>query len=223
VYRKVVWAFDNDYLPGIGNSSMLDGKARQLLAPILERVAKTIVKYGISANAITLIAFVIGVLAACAIATQYLLLGLSLLLVSRLGDGLDGAVARETRKTDFGGYLDIVLDFAFYGAIPFAFILMNPAQNSIAGAALILSFYINGSSFLAYAVMAERYGMKSEARGSKSLYFVTGLAEATETIAVFVAFCIFPDWFPLIAWGFAAICLVTAFARILQVQAEFRN
>ncbi len=202
---------------------MLDGKARQLLDPILNTIAKRIIKCGISANAITLIAFVIGLLAAYAIANQYLLIGLILLLVSRLGDGLDGAVARETRKTDFGGYLDIVLDFTFYGAIPFAFIVMNPAQNSIAGAALILSFYINGSSFLAYAIMAEKYGMTSDARGPKSLYFVTGLAEATETIAVFVAFCIFPDWFPLIAWGFAAICLITAFARILQVRAEFRN
>jgi len=202
---------------------MLDGKARQLLGPILERVAKTIVKYGISANAMTLIAFAIGVLAACAIAAEYLLLGLFLILVSRLGDGLDGALARETRKTDFGGYLDIVLDFAFYGAIPFAFIVMNPAQNSIAGAALILSFYVNGASFLAYAVMAEKYGMKSDARGSKSLYFVTGLAEATETIVVFVAFCLFPDWFPPIAWAFAAICMITALARILQVRTEFRN
>ena len=202
---------------------MLDGKARQLIGPILERVAKTIVRYGIRANAVTLIAFAIGLLAAWAIANQYLLLGLCLILVSRLGDGLDGAIARETRKTDFGGYLDIVLDFAFYGVIPFAFIMLNPEQNAIAGAALILSFYINGASFLAYAVMAEKYGMKTDARGSKSLYFVTGLAEATETIAVFVAFCLFPAWFPLIAWSFAAICIITAFTRILQVKAEFRD
>jgi len=202
---------------------MLDGKARQLIGPILERVAKTIVKYGIRANTVTLIAFAIGLLAAFAIANQHLLLGLCLILASRLGDGLDGAVARETRKTDFGGYLDIVLDFAFYGVIPFAFIVLDPVQNAIAGAALILSFYINGASFLAFAVMAEKYGMKSDARGSKSLYYVTGLAEATETIVVFVAFCLFPAWFPMIAWSFAAICMITASTRILQVKAEFRD
>jgi len=202
---------------------MLDGKARQLLDPFLERIAKAIVKIGIGANVVTVVAFVVGLMAAYAIATGYLFAGLLLILVSRLGDGLDGAVARQTHKTDFGGYLDIVLDFAFYGAIPFAFVLLNPAQNAIAGAALILTFYINGSSFLAYAIMAEKHGMKSTARGSKSLYFVTGLAEATETIAVFVAFCIFPGWFPLVAWSFAVICLITAFARILQVHNEFRD
>ncbi len=207
----------------MGNLTMLDGKARQLFEPALDRIAKAIVRLGIGANTVTLSAFVIGMLAALAIAMQYLLAGLFLLLVSRLGDGLDGAVARQTRKTDFGGYLDIILDFAVYGAIPLAFIIMDPAQNAIAGAALILSFFITGSSFLAYAIMAERYGMKTKARGSKSLYFATGLAEATETIAVFTAFCLFPEWFPPIAWFFSAICMITVFARILQARENFKD
>ncbi len=202
---------------------MLDGKARQLFEPALDRIAKAIVALGIGANTVTLIAFVFGISAAVAITMQFFMTGLFLLLVSRLGDGLDGAVARQTGKTDFGGYLDIVLDFAVYGSIPLAFIIMNPAQNAIAGAALILSFYINGSSFLAYAIMAEKYGMKTNARVSKSLYFATGLAEATETIAVFAAFCLFPDWFPSIAWFFSAICMITVFARILQARENFKD
>lgn len=144
--------------------------------------------------------------------------GLALILASRLCDGLDGAVARHTRKTDRGGYLDIVLDFAFYGAVPLAFVLARPEDNAVAGAVLLASFYLNGSSFLAFAVMAEKRGLApdagSAARGAKSLYFTTGLAEATETIAVFCLFCLLPGAFPIVAYLFAALCVATAAARI---------
>ena len=202
---------------------MLDGKARQVLDPFLDNIASRLVKFGIGANTITISAFVIGVAAAGAIAVHYYFLGLILLLISRLGDGLDGAVAKQTQITDFGGYLDIVLDFIFYGMIPTAFIIANPAQNGIAGAILILSFFATGSSFLAFAIMAERYGLETNARGSKSLYFAVGLAEATETIMAFVAFCLFPNWFSPIAWAYSAICFLTVFARILQARESFRK
>lgn len=200
---------------------MLDGKARKLLDPVLDRIAKILVSAGIRANTVTLVAFAIGLAAFVALANRYYLTGLALLLISRIGDGLDGAVARQTKKTDFGGYLDIVLDFAFYGMIPAAFIFAEPNQNALAGAILIVSFYVTGASFLAYAIMAEKHGLQSTQRGSKSLYFTTGLAEATETIAVFVAFCLFPQWFAPIAWAYAAICFYTALSRIIQARNSF--
>jgi phosphatidylglycerophosphate synthase len=146
-----------------------------------------------------------------------------LLLISRLGDGLDGAVARQSGKTDFGGYLDIVLDFIFYGLIPLGFIIANPAQNAVAGALLIVSFIATGSSFLAFAALAEKYELETKQQGSRSLFFAVGLAEATETLAVFIAFCLFPGWFAPIAWFYSAICLFTVFARILQARETFKN
>ena len=123
-------------------------------------------------------------------------------------------MARHSFRTDRGGFLDIVLDFAFYAAIPLAFVLARPEANAVAGAVLLASFYVNGASFLAYAVMAEKRGLSGAARGQKSLYFTTGLAEATETIAVFCLACLFPDAFPVLAYVFAAACFVTAAARI---------
>ncbi len=202
---------------------MLDGWARRKIDPSLNRLAAVVARSGMTPNMITVTGCAIGLIAAGSIALQSYWLGLFLLLLSRLGDGLDGAVARMTRKTDLGGYLDIVFDFVFYGAIPMGFVLANPEANAIAGAALILSFYINGASFLAYAIMAEKRGLDTATRGSKSLYFTTGLAEATETIAVFVAFCLFPDWFAPLAWIFAAICIYTASARIIQASIAFRD
>lgn len=194
---------------------MLDGQAKALIDPYLTVIGNRLARLGITANMVTWAGFAIGCLAALAIARQYYLTGLLLLLISRLADGLDGAVARATRKTDLGGYLDIVLDFAFYGLIPVGFVLADPAANAVAGAVLLLSFYVNGSSFLAYAIIAERRGLDTDQRGSKSFYFATGLAEATETLAVFAAFCLFPGQFTPIAWVFAALCFYTAASRIL--------
>lgn len=200
---------------------MLDGWARKTLDPVLDRIAARLSRARIGANSITITACAVGLAAAAAIASQHYIVGLVLLLASRLGDGLDGAVAKIDGKTDLGGYLDIVLDFVFYGAIPVGFVIADPSANAVAGAVLVFSFYVNGSSFLAYAVMAEKRGLETEARGQKSLFFTTGLAEATETIAFFIAFCLLPGWFPVLAWVFAGLCFYTALSRIILAARMF--
>ncbi|MCA1369311.1 CDP-alcohol phosphatidyltransferase family protein [Bradyrhizobium sp. BRP14] len=202
---------------------MFDGAVRKRLDPILNRIGAALEERGASADAITILGFVLGLAAAVLIAERVYSWAAVLILVSRLCDGLDGAVARASGKTDFGGFLDIVLDFAFYGAIPLAFIVADPEANGLAGGLLLFAFYVNGASFLAYAVMAEKRVMTTDVRGAKSLYFTTGLAEATETIAVFLASCVFPGWFPALASIFAIICLYTALSRIVLARLTFRN
>ncbi|MBL9051636.1 MAG: CDP-alcohol phosphatidyltransferase family protein, partial [Tabrizicola sp.] len=143
------------------------------------------------------------------------------LMASRLADGLDGAVARARGKTDFGGYLDIVCDFAFYGAIPLAFVLRDPDLNGTAGAFLLASFYLNGATFLAYSVFAAKRGLETRSRGEKSLYFTAGLMEGTETILCFLLMVLWPAWFVPLAWVFGALCCITALARILLARRVF--
>lgn len=201
---------------------MLDNTLRPKIDPLLERLARQMARGGITANQLTWTGLAIGIAAAGAIAVQWYWLGLVLALLSRLCDGLDGPVARLTGKTDYGGYLDIVLDFAFYGVIPVGFVLADPAANAVAGAVLVLSFYVNGASFLAYAIMAERQDLESESHGDKSIFFTTGLAEATETIGMFVLMCLLPGWFPALAWLFAAICFYTAVSRIVLASKTLR-
>lgn len=200
---------------------MLDGRMRLIIGPALDRSGRALARAGLSADAVTLAGFALALASAILIAFQYYWAGLIALGLSRLADGLDGAVARATRKTDFGGFLDIVLDFAFYGAVPLGFVFADPQANAIAGAALLFAFYVNGASFLAFAVLAEKHGLKTLARGEKSLFFTTGLAEATETIAVFAAMCVFPDWFAPLAWGFAALTLYTALSRVVLAARTF--
>lgn len=169
---------------------------------------------GISANQLTLTGFVIGMLAAFLIATGDHLLGLVTIFVSRLCDVLDGAVARQTAPTDAGGFLDIALDFVFYASIPLAFAVQDPARNSLPAAVLLASFIGTGSSFLAFAVIAAKRGMHSFDYPNKSLYFLGGLTEATETLACFTAMCLWPEWFIELAYGFAVLCVITTGTRL---------
>jgi phosphatidylglycerophosphate synthase len=195
---------------------MLDGMMREVIDAPLDQGGRWLAARGLSANAVTLIGLVFGLGAAGLISLGWSgLMVAGLILVGRLADGLDGAVARARGKTDFGGYLDIVCDFAFYGAIPLAFVLRDPAMNGAAGAFLLVSFYVNGATFLGYAVLAARQGLETTSRGEKSLYFTAGLLEGTETILFFLVIVLWPASFGVAAWGFGALCLVTALARVL--------
>ncbi|WP_375262886.1 CDP-alcohol phosphatidyltransferase family protein [Palleronia sp.] len=200
---------------------MLDPAARRLIDPPLNRAGRWLARHRIAADAVTLVGLGIGLCSAAAVVSGAFVVALVLLLVSRLADGLDGAVARATRKTDFGGYLDITADFFFYGAFPLAFAVHAPVDNALAAAVLLTSFYANGASFLGYAILAEKHGMKSDARGEKTLYFSNGLLEGTETIIFFVLLCILPGLFAPLSYIFAALCFITAVLRIIAARRLF--
>ncbi len=200
---------------------MLDAYARKLIDPPLNMAGRGLARLGIGANAVTLAGLSLGLAAAGAVAMGAFAVGLCLVLASRLADGLDGAVARATQRTDFGGYLDIASDFLFYGAVPFGFVLFDPAANAIAGAFLLLSFYVNGASFLGYAILAEKHRLTTYAQGVKSLYYSNGLLEGTETIAFFVLLCLLPTYFAPLAFLFGALCFATATLRVIGAYQAF--
>lgn len=193
---------------------MLDRLAIALFKPLLDRAARLLVRTGIGADAVTWSGFAVGAAAAVAITQQQFGAGLALLLASRVADGLDGAVARQTQPTDRGAFLDITLDFLFYASIPLAFAIVDPAANALAAAVLLAAFIGTGSGFLAYAVMAERRQLASKAFPAKGIFYLGGLTEATETIACFVLMCLWPAHFASFAYGFAVLCGVTIATRV---------
>lgn len=194
---------------------MLDRAAIRLLGPAIDVLAVRLVRAGVGADAITLTGFAIGLGAALAIALGAPLVGLALILASRLCDGLDGAVARLTRPTDGGAFLDIALDFIFYASIPLAFAIADPAANALPAALLLAAFIGTGSSFLAFAVLAERRGLQSSDHPRKGLYYLGGLTEATETLACFALMCLWPAAFAIWAYGFSVLCALTIASRII--------
>ena len=201
---------------------MLDRWALGLLAPPMTALARGLVRTGVGADAVTFAGFGIGLAGAAAIALQAYGAGLALLLASRLCDGLDGAVARLTQTSDRGAFFDIALDFIFYASVPLAFAVADPAANALAAAVLLAAFVGTGSSFLAFAVLAERRGLTSTAYPDKGLYYLGGLTEATETLACFALMCLFPGGFALWAYGFAVLCALTTVTRLLAGWRMFR-
>jgi phosphatidylglycerophosphate synthase len=201
---------------------MLDGWIRRRIDPPLDRAGAALARAGVGADAVTLAGLALGLLAAGLIAAGAPgWAALLPLLGGRVADGLDGAIARARGRSDFGGFLDIVCDFAVYGAVPLAFALRDPA-NAPAAAALLAAFYLNGASFLGFAILAAKRGMEGGPRGQKSLYYTAGLLEGTETIAFFALLCLWPAAFVPAATGFAALCVVTALARIVLAARTFR-
>ena len=202
--------------PGVPAScAMIDRRVQAWMAPALDRLAALLAARGVSADGLTLAGFVVGLGAAGLIAAGYPAWALLPLLASRLADGLDGAVARRTRPTDRGAFLDITLDFLFYASIPLAFAVADPQRHALPAAVLLASFIGTGSSFLAFAVLAQRRGLTSAAYPRKGLYYLGGLTEAGETLACFVAMCLWPSAFAVLAYVFAALCALTLATRLV--------
>ena len=202
---------------------MLDAPLRKVIDPPLAALARQAIRLGITANTVTAIGFLFGIAGAAAIAFGYLYIALALIILNRIADGLDGAIARLTHTTDLGGYLDIVGDFIFYAAVPLGFAVLDPARNAIPACFLLVSFIGTRSSFLAYAITAEKRKISTDIRGKKSFYYLGGLTEGTETIAFFLACCLFPSQFPILAWIFGIACWVTIATRVLAAIRTFTD
>lgn len=199
---------------------MLDAALRRVIDRPLDAAGRGLARCGIPANAVTVSGFAVGMAAVPALACGRYDLALAAILVNRLADGLDGAVARAVGPTDLGGYLDIVLDFLFYSAVVFGVALARP-EEAVWAAFLIFSFVGSGSSFLAYAIIAAKRGTASMRHRRKTIYYLGGLAEGTETIAALVLVCLIPEAFPWIAGIFGAMCWITTASRIAQAVRAF--
>jgi phosphatidylglycerophosphate synthase len=193
---------------------MLDRYATALIKPAVNAAGKSLARAGVTADQLTFAAFLIGIAAAFLIASGAYLIGAVAIFVSRSCDALDGAVARQRTPTDRGGFLDIALDFLFYASIPLAFAVADPARNALAAATLLAAFVGTASSFLAFAAIAAKRSMHSTAYPDKSLYFLGGLTEATETLMMFAAMCFWPQHFATLAYVFAAACCITIATRL---------
>ena len=186
---------------------MLDPITRRVVTPPLDYIGAGISRIGVGANTVTGVGVLVGMFVIPALAFE----------------AYSIALARASKITDLGGYIDIVGDFLFYSAVPFGFALARPEENGLAATFIIFSFIGTGTSFLTYAVIAAKRGITTEVRGQKSLYYLGGLTEGTETIAYLVLICIFPNHFVLISWIFGAACWITTASRILAAKIEFQS
>ncbi|MET4696278.1 CDP-alcohol phosphatidyltransferase family protein [Endozoicomonas lisbonensis] len=202
---------------------MLDRWSAALVRPALHIVATRLNTFGVTPNQITVSGFFIGLLALPALVNHSYMLALLLICINRTMDGLDGALARIQGTTDVGGFLDIVLDFIFYAAIIAGFALAAPDTNALTACLLLCGFMATGSSFLAFAAIAAKQNIDNPVYRNKSMYYLGGLAEGTETILFFIAMCLLPGYFPQIATVFTILCVITAVTRVLAGVHTFRQ
>ena len=198
---------------------MFDIWLRQRIDPALNGIGKAIAKNGVSANAVTVLGAVIGVGAAVLIAHGFYLAALALVAVNRTLDGLDGAIARQSQPTAWGGYLDSIADYVFYIAVPLGFAWAAP-ENVWPALLLVSSFTLTAVSFLALAAILAGQDM---GHANKSFTYTTGLMEGGETITAFILFCLFPNHFPLLSTVFAALCVLTVIQRLWLARQTLRS
>lgn len=200
---------------------MLDASLRTRLDPVLVSLARGLHRVGVPPMALTLSGLVLGLAAAGAAALTWWWSALALWLVSRLLDGLDGPVARlRGGGTAFGGYADFVADLTVYGAFVVGCAFGQP-DATMPLLVLLLTYYVNGASLLAYSAAAER--ARIDAPDERSYHFTRGLAEGTETILAHSLFVLFPGWMGLLAWVFAGAVAVTIVQRLVLARRVLRG
>lgn len=192
---------------------MLDVRGRQLLAGPLERLAAVADRAGLSSLQVTATGLLLGLASAGAAALRWWPAALALWLLSRLADGVDGPLARRQWPGDAGagGLLDICADFLVYGTTVLG-VAYGAGGSRWPYLLVLLAYYLNGTAFLAFSSLAERTGRQRD--DGRSLSFLGGLAEGTETIAVHSAWLIFHTAAGAIALVWGIVVLIGALARV---------
>lgn len=185
---------------------------RAALGPVTDRAGARLARTGVRPLALTGTAWVVGVAACVAAGAGAWHLALVLWLGNRVLDGLDGAVARAVGVTERGGFLDLVADFSIYAGFVVGVAVAVPSAR-LACLVLLTTYYVSGAAFLALSSLLER--RRHRLGDERSLRFVGGLAEGTETAIVYVLFALLPQHAATIAWLFAGAVAVTAVQRVV--------
>jgi phosphatidylglycerophosphate synthase len=174
-------------------------------------------------NVLTIGACAVGIGAGIAAWQNATGLALGLWYLNRLLDGLDGTVARVNHKqSDFGGYLDIVLDMVAYVAIPLGLAFAaNRLDVFIALSLLFASFYINSAAWMMLAANLEKRNLGAKARGElTTVTMPTAIIEGAEAVVIYTLFLLFPAWLPF--W-FSLLAGLVLLSAIWQVVWAYRH
>ena len=200
---------------------MIDRKINGYIDSYLNPIAIIFYKIGVDANWVTFFGLVLAFICFAVLSYGLFYLGLILILINRFLDGLDGRLARCGTPRKFGAFFDITSDFAFYALIPLGFAVFSPYENALPTAFLLAAFYVNGSSFLAEAIIIEKYNIKID-QADKGFFYSFGLIEGFETICFFLLICCFPDLYGGAAYVFFCLTILTHVIRVFRAYNRFR-
>jgi phosphatidylglycerophosphate synthase len=191
---------------------MFDERVRAILPRAVKPVAGLLARAGVTPNAVSLVAFGTALAAGALVATGFPWTAIGVWLASRVGDGLDGILARETgRSTAFGGYLDITLDMTAYSTMVVGFAVAHP-DLGIVWPVILLGYALAITTTLALSNAAAAAGRRVS-ETNRTFQFTTGMAEAGETTVMYVLWVVFPAWLGWLAWIWVAMILLTVIQR----------
>ncbi len=199
---------------------MIDREINRYLDSYLNPIANIFYKIRVDANWVTFLGLIVAFTCFALLSYGLFYLGLILILINRFLDGLDGRLARLYKPRKFGAFFDITSDFAFYALIPLGFAVFSPYENALPTAFLLAAFYVNGSSFLAEAILVEKYNIQIDQTG-KGFFYSFGLIEGFETICFFLFICFFPNLYANAAYIFFFLTLFTHVIRIFKFFKRF--
>ena len=200
-------------LHSISISTMFDNRMRQVKEAAFRPFAVWFRKA--PPAVLTLVSLLFGLLAVGALGYQLYWLAFAAWFFNRAFDALDGVVARmQDSQSDFGGYLDILVDFVVYAIVPIGLVLGRPSTVGYVALALMLAvFYVNAASWMYLSAILEKRAAGALAQGEQtSVTMPAGLIGGVETIIFYSAFIIFHNWY---IWLFGLMTILVAIT-ILQ-------
>lgn len=190
---------------------MLDTHCRKIVQPLIEKIAKLLIKNNYTPNQITVFALFLGVISSFFIYFDFRIIGVFILWSSGVFDAVDGTMARLLhQKTQLGTLMDITFDRIVEGGIILAFATKNP-QYSFLLLILALSIVLSMTIFLTSGAIIDK---KSE----KSFYYQAGVAERTEGFIMLSLMVIFQKYSIIIIIIFILMILITAVQRFIETK-----
>ena len=191
---------------------MFDEPFRRAFQPVATPLVRRLAGAGVTANAVTVASLIVGLAAAATVVLAGPVTGVLVWLVSRVGDGLDGVLARVTgRSSAFGGFLDITGDMAAYSVMVLAFAVVHP-RHAVAWSAVLAGYVIVITTTLALSDAARSRGAMLGST-DRTFQFSRGLTEAGETNVAYAVWALWPDLLPWTIWLWVAALGATGLQR----------
>ena len=191
------------------------------IAKIFEKFVKKVFYNRISANQLTLIGLIFGLISAGSIflstilqfTFELIILALILMGFSFFFDVLDGILARLENPTTFGGILDIFCDRTVEVFIILALISTDPLNLMWPGLFSLAAIVLCITMFLITGGIIKENNLEGK---QKVIYYRNGLMERSETFIFLFLMTIlyFGAWRFILLWIFAVLIFITAILRL---------
>lgn len=190
---------------------MLDTHGRALVQPSIQATAQFFINKGLSANQVTIMAFIVGISASVLIYFDQPIIGVLVLWLSGFLDAVDGSMARQSKTTSgWGTVLDVTFDRVVEAGILIALALKHPDVQ------ILFLFLVLAISIIFTMTIFLTVGAVSDKQSVKSFYYQPGLAERTEGFILFSLLALFQSQLVLWTIVFIIVEIVTGLQRLLE-------